>query len=88
MATRTKAEWKRIVEDQKNSELSVENYCKTHHVSPGAFYRHKRMLDESGPSNAQAFTLAVIDEEMISFCLDGHHIECTPSAFRRMMELL
>lgn len=46
-----KNQWLKIIEDQKNSELFISEYCQQHDISPNAFriakFRYKDQLQPS-----------------------------------------
>ena len=44
---RSVEQWQALVESQRNSGLSIKDYCKQHHIRPSAFYQwRKRFSDE------------------------------------------
>ena len=50
---RDKAEWKRLVEEQAQSDMSGLAFCEQHGLSRKSFYRHRKVLQQD--SGAAAF---------------------------------
>lgn len=49
-ARRAPADWKRIIDDQKQSGLSQENYCRQHNVGYSSFHHWKAKLANANRS--------------------------------------
>jgi len=44
MAKRTKEDWKALIQQQADSQLSVAEFCKRHNLRPTYFYKRKSDL--------------------------------------------
>lgn len=47
----TRQKWKNIIEDWRNSDLSVRDYCRTHHLSYQSFQSAKVILQRYFKTN-------------------------------------
>jgi hypothetical protein len=55
MARRTKEDWRKLIEEQSNGDLSVAEFCKQHQLGQTYFYKRKSDLKKlpvkAQPSN-------------------------------------
>lgn len=71
---KTNKDWDKIICEWKNSDLSVESFCKERQIATSTFYKHKKKLNQD---NGNAFEPIVIKQnKMISFIVNGVHITC------------
>lgn len=59
--SRSRDEWRRLVEEQKASGLSVRVFCQRETVGLGSFYRWKRLIADVGGHRAMASGEGFID---------------------------
>ncbi|MCD7808595.1 MAG: hypothetical protein LUH02_04575 [Erysipelotrichaceae bacterium] len=81
MKRRTKEEWFDIINNQKNSGLSIKNYCIKNNISTCNFYKYKKLLINNNSNtdscDNQFLPVQVCDyNDKVIFTLDGHTIEC------------
>lgn len=92
---RKRYNWPTIIENQKESGLTIRRYCHEHGISECLFYRNKARLSEcdSGDSrdSQTLFVPAVLvdrPDEELTFMIDGHEISCSEEMLRRIVKAL
>lgn len=60
----TPQQWADIFEQQKNSSLTVLEFCQQEKISPSNFYKHKKLTASKGRF-AQAKSVPVIQEPIL-----------------------
>lgn len=86
MITEEKDKWKEMIEAQKQSDLSIRQFCADNHISVSCFYKHKALiLKEESP-----FLPVTVDknEETVDFEIDHHHISCSKQNLKLILENL
>lgn len=73
-------DWKKIVEEQKESTLSTREYCKQNNIPISSFYRQKKSLENDTLENNLFVPVKIIHEPSshISMNIDGHYLEFDP----------
>ena len=87
--------WDAIIEDQKNSHLTVKKYCDINHIAESIFYKYKAKLtggsSKSDRNMSSHFIPAVLTDKMtnmITLKIDGHEISCTEDVLRKIVKAL
>lgn len=84
-----KKDWNKIIEDQLESGLTVKEYCRVNKMSQSNFYRHKQeMSEDSDHTSVTMFTPVIVENEIITFSLDGHQIICSKNDVHLLLEAL
>ena len=86
MIIRGKEKWKEVIEAQKQSGLTIKNYCNDNPICISSFYKQKALiLDEEN-----IFIPVIIDKsnDVIDFDIDRHHISCSKQNFKILLENL
>lgn len=76
--------WEAIFEDFNSQNMSIRDYCEYYHICKSSFYQKKAEmdqgslpLDQKNHERSQMFKpVRVVQDETISFVLDGHSIRC------------
>ena len=55
-------DWKKIVEEQKESTLSIREYCKQNNIPISSFYRQKKSLENDTLENNLFVPVKIIHE--------------------------
>ena len=85
MIIRGKEKWKEVIEAQKQSGLTIKNYCNDNPICISSFYKQKALiLDEEN-----IFIPVIIDKsnDVIDFDID-HHISCSKQNLKILLENL
>lgn len=86
MIIRGKEKWKEVIEAQKQSGLTIKNYCNDNPICISSFYKQKALiLDEEN-----IFIPVIIDKsnDFIDFDIDRHRIFCSKQNFMILLENL
>lgn len=73
---RTLDDWKIIIENQENSGMSINEFCKANDISTASFYKNRKIIKPSVPSFNK---VEVVDQDVpqtVEFTIDGHTIRC------------
>ncbi len=70
MSDETKNKWLKIIEDQKQSGLSIIQYCRNKGLSDKTFYSYRKRLGLSTSQKFKAVTVEPISDKTIQFYLD------------------
>lgn len=81
MSEENKKKWIKIIEDQKQSGLSILQYCKKHEFSDKTFYRYRKLLGLSTTQRFKAVTVEPQSKKMIQFYLDDIPIKMDTNDF-------
>lgn len=63
MLPATQEKWRAIIANQQASALSINAFCKQHHISASAFYQRKREL-RAQSQNGHHFVKATVTESL------------------------
>ena len=81
---KTKKDWDKIINEWKNSNLSVESFCKEQQIARSTFYKYKR---KSKQNNESIFEPVVIKpNDTVSFIINGVHITCNHHDIAAILE--
>jgi len=83
---RGKEKWKKVIEAQKQSGLTIKKYCNDNPICISSFYKQKALiLDEEN-----IFIPVIIDKsnDVIDFDIDRHRIFCSKQNFKILLENL
>ncbi len=72
-----KYDWKKIIDNQQCSGLTINNYCKERGISISSFYKNKKQLLDTS-SNSPLFLPVEVVESVsasISLIIDGHTVQ-------------
>ena len=86
MIIRGKEKWKEVIEAQKQSGLTIKNYCNDNPICISSFYIQKAlMLDEEN-----IFIPVIIDKsnDVIDFDIDRHPISYSKQNLKILLENL
>lgn len=86
MIIRGKEKWKEVIEAQKQSGLTIKNYCNDNPICISSFYKQKALiLDEEN-----IFIPVIIDKsnDVIDFDIDRHRIFCSKQNLKILLENL
>ena len=86
MIIRGKEKWKEVIEAQKQSGLTIKNYCNDNPICISSFYKQKALiLDEEN-----IFIPVIIDKsnDVIDFDIDHHRISCSKQNLKILLENL
>ena len=86
MIIRGKEKWKKVIEAQKQSGLTIKKYCNDNPICISSFYKQKALiLDEEN-----IFIPVIIDKsnDVIDFDIDRHRIFCSKQNFKILLENL
>lgn len=85
-----KYDWKKIIDDQLNSGLTISKYCDEHHLAVSSFYKNKRKLQEVSASADIFLPVEVIDDisALVSMNIDGHTVEFDSSLLSKVIGAL
>ena len=86
MIIRGKEKGKEVIEAQKQSGLTIKNYCNDNPICISSFYKQKALiLDEEN-----IFIPVIIDKsnDVIDFDIDHYHISCTKQNLKILLENL
>ena len=82
MIIRGKEKWKEVIEAQKQSGLTIKNYCNDNPICISSFYKQKALiLDEEN-----IFIPVIIDKSNDD--IDRHRIFCSKQNFKILLENL
>ena len=56
-------DWKKIIEDQKKSTLSVKEYCKQNNICVSSFYKSKKRLEDDSIENNLFVPVEIVHDE-------------------------
>ena len=70
MSEQNKNKWTKIIEDQKQSGLSIVQYCKDHDLNEKTFYRYRTLLGLSPTQILKPVTIESKSDSMIRFYFD------------------
>lgn len=71
---KTNKDWDKIIREWESSDTSVESFCKQQQIATSTFYKHRKKLKQN---NENAFeSVAIRQNERISFVINGVHITC------------
>lgn len=84
-----KYDWKKIIDDQMNSGLTVNKYCDEHHLAVSSFYKNKRKIQEDFSTDI-FLPVEVIDDTstLVSMNIDGHTVEFDSSLLDKVIGAL
>ncbi|WP_442870013.1 IS66 family insertion sequence element accessory protein TnpA [Anaerobutyricum hallii] len=84
-----------MIDDQKNSHLTIKKYCDINHIAESSFYKNKAKLtgvsSKSDRNMHSHFIPAVLTDkmtDMITLKLDGYEISCTEDVLRKIVKAL
>lgn len=85
-----KYDWKKIIDDQLNSGLTVNKYCDKHHLALSSFYKNKRKIQKDSVSTDIFLPVGVIDDmpTLVSMNIDGHTVEFDSSLLDKVIGAL
>ena len=86
MIIRGKEKWKKVIEAQKQSGLTIKKYCNDNPICISSFYKQKALiLDEEN-----IFIPVIIDKsnDVIDFDIVRHRIFCSKQNFKILLENL
>ena len=86
MIIRGKEKWKEVIEAQKQSGLTIKNYCNDNPICISSFYKQKALiLDEEN-----IFIPVIIDKsnDVIDFDIDRDRVFCSKQNFKILLENL
>lgn len=83
-------DWKKIIEDQKESTLSVKEYCKQNNICVSSFYKSKKRLKDDKLENNLFVPVEVVHDthSHISMNIDGHYLEFDPALLDKVIGAL
>lgn len=83
-------DWKKIIEGQKESTLSVKEYCKQNNICVSSFYKSKKRLEDDKLENNLFVPVKVAHEtrSIISMNIDGHYLEFDPDLLDKVIGAL
>ncbi len=70
MSEQNKKKWIKIIEDQKQSGLTIVQYCRKNEFSDKTFYRYRKLLGLSTTQRFKAVTVEPQSNKMIQFYFD------------------
>lgn len=68
---RTPSQWQSLVDQQKQSDLSVPKFCSEHSISSASFYKWRQRLERSEPGSVSKPEPSFID--LSSFSSSSGH---------------
>lgn len=85
-----KYDWKKIIEDQKSSGLSISEYCHENNITVSLFYSNRKKLLDEVSHNDVFLPVKVIEPEstLISMNIDGHTVEFDSSLLNKVIGAL
>lgn len=86
MITEGKDKWKEVIEAQKQSDLTIKQFCADNHISISCFHKHKSLILKEETS----FLPVAVDknEESVDFEIDHYHISCSKQNLKLILENL
>ncbi|WP_300083019.1 hypothetical protein [uncultured Thomasclavelia sp.] len=83
-------DWKKIIEDQKKSTLSVKEYCKQNNICVSSFYKSKKRLEDDSIENNLFVPVEIVHDthSIISMNIDGHYLEFDPDLLDKVIGAL
>lgn len=83
-------DWKKTIENQKESTLTVKEYCRQNNICVSSFYKSKRRLENDDLQNHLFVPVEVVHDipSNISMNIDGHHLEFEPELLDRIIGII
>ena len=83
-------DWKKIINSQKESTLSVKEFCRQNNICVSSFYKSKRRLENDELQSDLFVPVEVVDDAHpnVSMTIDGHCIEFDPALLDRIIGAL
>lgn len=63
---RTQAQWKDIIEQQQQSDLTIQQFCTEHAINPASFYQWRHRMAEPQPAQDAENPSSFIDLSALS----------------------
>ena len=85
-----KYDWKKIIEDQENSGLSINKYCCENKITVSSFYANRKKLLDEVSHNDVFLPVEVIEPKstLVSMNIDGHTVEFDSSLLNKVIGAL
>ena len=83
-------DWKKIIGSQKESTLTVKEYCKQNNICVSSFYKSKRRLKNDELDSDLFVPVEVVHDSRsnISMNIDGHYLEFDPEFLDKVIGAL
>ena len=83
-------DWKKIINSQKESTLTVKEFCRQNNICVSSFYKSKRRLENDELQSDLFVPVEVVDDAHpnVSMTIDGHCIEFDPALLDRIIGAL
>ena len=85
-----KYDWKKIIEDQKCSGLTVTQYCHDNNIATCQFYSNRKRVMNQASLDDAFLPVEVMEpaSNLISMIIDGHTVEFDSSLLDRVIGAL
>lgn len=85
-----KYDWKKIIEDQGNSGLSINKYCHENKINISSFYANRKKLSDEVSNDNVFLPVEVIEPKstLVSMNIDGHTVEFDSSLLDKVIGAL
>ena len=85
-----KYDWKKIIDAQKHSGISIKEYCYENKINVSSFYKNRKKLLADSSDNDVFLPVEIIHPQpaLVSMNIDGHTVEFDSSLLDKVIGAL